>query len=198
MGPRPGEPWWEAPEVVDVETLAERVLSGRPGRWRVCSSGLEDGDDVAAVCLALRGGCLLVDEADLWIDSSPEEHWIEQVERGRHYGVSMILATRRPYLIWRAATANAESAYQFRCWEERDYRWWQGYAGSEAAELVEGLEPFEAVSFDGRTGRIGRFRVPGPASAPAPEPVAREEEPLEADVDEGGYEEEEDEAEEVC
>lgn len=192
MGPRPAEPWWGAPAVVTVEELADRVLSGEPGRWRVCSGAREEGDDVADVALALRGGAFLADEADLWLDAHPAESWVELVERGRHYGVELFLTTRRPYLIWRATTANAETLYQYRCWEGRDVAWWKATAGTRAAELVAALQPFEAVTFNGPTGGLGRFRAPGrvvvPASAES-EPASWEEKAVEREDDEAARDE---------
>jgi hypothetical protein len=168
---------------VDLDGLAGAVLERPEGplALRVCVSGAEDGNDVADASLALGRGALFVDEADRWVDVAPLEAWIEHVERGRHYGVGLFLATRRPSRLWRTATANADVLIAFRTFEPRDVEYLRDYGGKPAAEALGRLRPFEHVRVDCRTGtftiaRAGRKGLPAPAEAPeAPAPAEAEE-----------------------
>lgn len=187
---------WEhasiAPEIVDVEELTEVLADDErderdPIRLRVDCSDDDDGSDVAFAALVLDGGALVVDECDRWIGQHPKEGWVEQVERGRHYGVSMLLATRRPARVWRTATANADTIYAFRTNEPRDVAYLRDYAGPESETMLQRLGRFEWLKYDARTGALTTGRV----GAGADEEESDPEEEIDDDFDEEVDDEEE-------
>ena len=120
----------------------------------------DDGADVADISLALGRGVLIVDECDRWLHHDPAEPWIEHVERGRHYGVALFLATRRPARVWRTATANASRLYAFRTMEPRDVAYVRDYAGKAAAEQLGQLPRFTYLEVDCLTGAVQRGQAP--------------------------------------
>jgi len=168
-------------DLVEIDEAADLVLRKRTGplALRVVATSEDDGADTASVSLALRRGVFAVDEADRWLSSEPAEPWVEHVERGRHYGVGLVLATRRPYRLWRAATANADWLYVFRSREPRDLAYLREYAGPGAVQQLEQLPPYHYVRVHCATGDVavdivGGRGTPGArsglrSSAPAPE-----------------------------
>jgi len=177
---------------VSVRECAARVLRSPTGplALAVAESMDDDGADVCDASLALGVGVFAVDEADRWVTHHPQEPWVEHVERGRHYGVDLVLATRRPSRLWRTATANADYLYAFRTWEPRDVSYLRDYGGPHfvPAALAE-LPRWRFLQVDCRTGavwqgyvdpRSGALAWDGPVGVPDDGPVQGRTEPLEA------------------
>jgi len=160
------DPEWEHEgQVVDELWLAQQAVSDRltDGVWRVCTKSREVGDDVAAAALSARGGLLLVDEADIWVTQTlPEDSpWVEQVERGRHHGVALILLTRRPARFWRGVTANADWLYCPYTVEPRDRQFLRAFGrGGGVLEQVDRLGEHEFLA-------VPRFGAPRVVRAPS-------------------------------
>lgn len=94
----------------------------------VLQTGVEsEVEEALSASLLLTGGVVAIDECEIFVGSNPLPGAIELIERGRHYDVDLVLATRRPYSLWRNATANASSIVVFRTTEPRDVSYIEDY-----------------------------------------------------------------------
>jgi hypothetical protein len=126
-----------------LEGLAAR---SQLDRFRVCVTVTEP-ERFARLAWALRELCpdylLLVDEVDL-VAPPMREPWAFRriVAQGRHHGISVLAASRRPAEVSRLVTSQAREFYCFFTREPGDVRYLASIFG-EDADALDSLAPFE-------------------------------------------------------
>lgn len=141
----------------------------------VLQTGIEsEVEEALSASLLLTGGVVAIDEAEIFIGANPLPGAVELIERGRHYDVDLILATRRPYSLWRNATANASSIVVFRTTEPRDVRYIEDYVSippnAEGKKVALGqvishrLERYTALEYDPLNSKAKIVRADPPST----------------------------------
>lgn len=160
------DPMGEHGELGEALTLAEaawRVETKPSGSLAVVVAypSEEDVRDAALLSLALRPGALVIDEAERWIPvrGTVDPALVEHVERGRHYRCALLVATRRPALIWRSVTANASVIYAFRFHEPTDRAYVEAVVGASVLERLDRVPLRTAVRLDCASGDVSYVRV---------------------------------------
>jgi len=99
---------------------------------------IEDLDFMCRSAGAIGNVWVIIDEVDQY--ASPTTGMPEQLQmilkRGRHLGVSMIFASRRPAEVHRLITAQSRRFILFRTGEGRDIAFLKSHVGAAADELV--------------------------------------------------------------
>jgi len=120
-------------EVDEAYEYLDRAIELRkPASLAFVSYDPQRVDAVVAKWIAdEHGGTIVVDEADMYlpVHGAADTMILECIERGRHLGIDMYFATRRPAQLNRAATANADLIVAFRTHEPRDVKFIQDSAG---------------------------------------------------------------------
>lgn len=137
-------------------------------------------DYVCAALWAIRGGTLVIDEADA-IREKDAPCFNEAIRYGRNKGIDLITGCRRPAEISRNVTAGADMAYCLTSQEPRDIEYYRNYLGEQVAETLERLPQHHGVYRDFQTQKTGLFStdktgkitlgrgIDGEAVAPVPE-----------------------------
>lgn len=110
-------------------TLAKMLVSQHRKAFIIAPSREwgEWGDTKALAAKAIAGGCdaLVLDDADAYLPSSPDQFWIRLFTTNRHLGMDVMLLTRRPQALPFWSVSAASHAYLLplgpreRIWCER-------------------------------------------------------------------------------
>ena len=108
---------------------------------------------------AVGGVCVVCGEAD---QLAPNHAGIDSrvkamLHRGRHYGLSLLAATRRPTEMHRDVTGLADIVATFAMHEPRDVRWLEQSGGQSFAVVAQQLSAFEYATYATDTGRVSRY-----------------------------------------
>lgn len=138
-------------------------LSRRVRRWHLCvgASAEDAARIVSALCplydgtrlaLATAFGGVAVEcfELDAFAPNSTGLNpvgaaWRNAFLRGRHVGLSLLVATQYPALVDRAATSQAGRVVTFALHEPRQLDYMRQLGGARLAEAVRLLRPFESL-----------------------------------------------------
>lgn len=75
-------------------------------------------------------------------------------QRGRHYGISALVATQRPRDVHRVVTSQSDMIAAFRQHEPRDAEYLGNVMRSDAVELLQGLRPRNYLRYLVNYGRL--------------------------------------------
>jgi len=147
---------------VDLDELYD-LLDARAGldRWRIVYVGEPEtyGEAVAMLqpatprdqgyARALGGVTVACGEADLLAPNSGALHPAVRalIHRGRHYGINLLAAVRRPAEVARDLTSQADLVVLFRLSEPRDLAFVRAFVGKSIAAEVSGLARFAYVTY---------------------------------------------------
>jgi len=99
----------------------------------------------AATC---RGYWIGFDEIDKCCSPTYIPEGLNEIcQYGRHHGVNLMVAARRPGMVNRNLTSQADHIICFNIREPRDLKYIQDYAGPEIAEKLPTLEVLEFVRY---------------------------------------------------
>lgn len=122
----------------------------------VATALMPSDSGVTGYARAVRGVTLVCDEVDLW---APNNTGIDPgvraaIQRGRHYEINILAATRRPAECHRDLSSQADALVTFRQHEPRDVLWLAGAGGEAFADAARALGQYEYVTFEADTGRV--------------------------------------------
>ncbi len=118
----------------------------------------DDFDWSARVALAVGGVCFVVDEIDLYTKPSYCPPGLRKLIRyGRHYGIDMITASRRPPEVSREITAQTGKFILFRMHEPADQAYIRSVAGVNIA--TQNLEQFEYYQVEGGRAEKKKLKI---------------------------------------
>lgn len=135
-------------------------LCRRPGPLRICwrSEGLKAGDvdhfEWANRCaLAAEDLVVVWDEVDLYTTPGTLPPYAKRiVNAGRHAGLRLFALCRRPHMMNRSLSAQANRIMAFRSTEPRDLAYFRDHLGPEAAAAIPGLADYHAVDWTDTAG----------------------------------------------
>lgn len=149
-------------EQVEVADAIDRIEEGRTGRLKLVVIPREPQKVIVLMraCLLMGAGTVAIDEAEKWYTNKadPPDVLVEHVERGRHYNLDLILATRRPARLWRTATANADFMVMFKTWEPNDRKYLEEYAPKVKGQW-DRLEKHQAFVYAPATATVSLRKV---------------------------------------
>ena len=149
--------------VREASAVLASWLSRRVRRWHLCVGGSPDDAAriVSALCpvydgrryaLAAAFGGLAVEcfELDAFAPNSfapggAGAAWRTAFLRGRHVGLSLLVATQYPALVDRAATSQAGRVVTFALHEPRQLDYMRQLGGPSLADAVRTLPPYESL-----------------------------------------------------
>ena len=165
---------YEGAMTVGSVALAARLIDGHR-RYRLVYAGFERTEEEAvsdaveltrayAESPAGRGETqyLIMDEADLFAPARGLSRPMrDAIARGRHWGLSIIYASRRPAEVNRLLTSQTTRFIVFRTREPGDLRYLKAFIGEEAADRAPTLPKFAYldIAADGEW-TIGRLPTP--------------------------------------
>lgn len=145
----------------EASAVLARWLSRRVSRWHLCVGGTPGDAErvVSALCpiydgksfaLSLAFGGVAVEcfELDVFMPNNgglSESAWRVAFLRGRHVGLSLLVATQYPALVDRAATSQAGTVVTFALHEPRQLEYMRALGGAAFAEQVKRLARFESL-----------------------------------------------------
>lgn len=160
-----GEDAWEEGAIVTSDQAELVELVSRKGKLRICWNGVLEGGIPA---FEWANKCAWAGE-DFWIVWDEVERFCEGgrlppvadklVQAGRHRGCRIIACTRRPYMMPRILTSQANRMAIFRTTEHRDLQFFKNYIG-DAIEQIPTLRDYHAVDWteQGFTVKKSPFR----------------------------------------
>jgi len=114
---------------------------------------------VTGYARAVHGVTFICDEVDLWAPNNNGIHPDVRaaVQRGRHYEINILAATRRPAECHRDISSQADVLVTFRQHEPRDVAWLAGAGGQDLADVARELDKYEYATFEADTGAVRRY-----------------------------------------
>lgn len=113
-------------------------------------------DYVSAVLWELKGGTLVLDEADGFsITNAPVFDWI--IRYGRNRSVHLVTGCRRPAELSRNITAGANRLFVLRTQEPRDVKYFEETLLGERAQTLMELPEFHGLLLDYDRGKLSKF-----------------------------------------
>jgi len=147
-----GEDAWAEGAHVTVDRAELVDLVSRKGRMRICwrgvmTGGIPDFEWANRCAWAGEDFWLVWDEVERFVEAGrlpPEADKL--VQAGRHRGCRIVACTRRPYLMPRLITSQANRMAVFRTTEPRDLDYFARYVG-EVVKQVPNLPDYHAVDW---------------------------------------------------
>ena len=110
----------------------------------------EEFSYLARVCMAKGNLDLAIDEIDMFIPVKCNcEYTLNLIKRGRHRGVSIYGASRRPPEVSRLFSSQAHRIVSFAMNEPNDVNYLRQFIGADNAEKVKQLQKYEYVDWQG-------------------------------------------------
>jgi len=108
-----------------------------------------------SLSVTLGGVCVECSEVDVIAPANGTAQSItDAIARGRHYRLSLLLATQRPHQCSRMLSSQADEIFSFRMHEPRDLAWLRQGCGAVFARTVTRLVRYHYAHYDSETGEV--------------------------------------------